>query len=487
MRSSAFWEAWDESLQALHNVDYSLFDWADESKQAENAPQEEAYSVAKLNREIRYLLEDGYRSILVQGELSNVTRASSGHFYFTLNDPEDNAQIRCVLFRSDAQRVKVKIENGALVQARGSLSLYEARGSYQLIARSLSAVGEGTLQARFDAVRRKLEAEGLLEPERKRDLPLFPRTIGVVTSASGAAIHDVLRVAKGRSPVRIVVSDCLVQGQSAAQSIAAAIEDIQRVPNLDLVIVTRGGGSAEDLWAFNEEVVARAITACRVPVISGVGHEVDVTICDLIADVRAATPSNAAEIAVPERAALERSVRNAERRLERAFDALLDGKRLRLERLGQTLTDPRHAVAGVRRQLTSLGTDLERLVYTQIRCSRRALHDAASSLLLVDPRRRLMHDRQRLLSAGSALPPSIQRSLRNTRHCLDALGARLDTLSPVAVLARGYAVVFAEESGTALVDAQAVKKDDALRIRLHRGEIEAVVQRTSPPAQKGSS
>lgn len=457
-------------------MDFSLFDWAEETADAneEAALQgEPTYSVAQLNREIRYLLEDGYRNILVEGELSNVTRASSGHYYFTLNDPEDNAQVRCVLFRSDAQRVKVPIENGALVRARGGLSLYEARGSYQLIARSLSAVGEGTLQARFEALRKKLEAEGLLDLERKRPLPAFARTIGVVTSASGAAIHDILRVAAGRAPVRIVISDCLVQGQGAAASIAAAIAAIQRLDGLDLVIVSRGGGSAEDLWAFNEEVVARAIATCQVPVISGVGHEVDVTISDLVADKRAATPSNAAEIAVPDRATLERLVRDGGRRLERAFDAIIDGKRLRLERLQQTLTDPRHAVAGVRQRLASLANDLERLIYARLRAERATLHTRASSLLLVDPRRLLIKDRERLLAARARLEPSIARALRSARHRLEALTAKLDALSPLSVLGRGYAVVFADDH--ALRDASTVSPGSELRIRLHKGRLAATV------------
>ncbi|HKP61315.1 MAG TPA: exodeoxyribonuclease VII large subunit, partial [Polyangiales bacterium] len=269
------------------------------------------YRVAQLNREVRSALERKYGSVWVAGELSDVTHAASGHVYFTLNDEQEPAQVRGVMFGNDARRSKARLVDGSRVKLLGQLSLFTPRGSYQLIARLALPQGLGDLHANFERVRLKLEAEGLLAPERKRKLPHLPRILGVVTSRQGAALHDIVRCAQSRCPLRIVVSPCQVQGPDAPVSIVAALEMIQHLRRLDVVIVGRGGGAAEDLVAFNDERVARAIAACRVPVISAVGHEVDVSIADLVADVRAATPSNAAELAVPERRTLQAELRAA--------------------------------------------------------------------------------------------------------------------------------------------------------------------------------
>ena len=315
--------------------------------------EERVFRVSEVNRAVRFTLEDSWANVLIEGELSDVRRAK-GHVYFTLNDEEDPAQLRGVMFQSDVRRTKAPLEDGARIRFRGTLSLYTARGQFQLIARSAKLAGEGDLAAQFRKLRAKLEAEGLLDPERKRPLPALPRVVGVVTSRTGAALRDIIRVAAQRCPVQILIADCRVQGDDASGSIVSALELIQQVHDLDVVIVSRGGGSAEDLWAFNDEGVARAIAACRVPVVSGVGHEVDITIADLVADVRAATPSNAAEIVVPEREALLRDVRSWERRLNQALDNRIGGLRLRLERLLRPLYGARRVVAPVRRELREL-------------------------------------------------------------------------------------------------------------------------------------
>ncbi|MGB5195095.1 MAG: exodeoxyribonuclease VII large subunit, partial [Polyangiales bacterium] len=337
--------------------------------------EERVFRVSEVNRAVRLELEAEWASVLIEGELSDVKRSQQGHVYFSLNDEEEPAQLRGVMFRSDVGRTKAPLENGARVRFRGKLSLYQARGQFQLIARSAKLAGEGDLAAQFRKLRAKLEAEGLLDHARKRPLPELPRVVGVVTSRTGAALHDIMRVAAERCPVHILVADCRVQGETAPRSIVSALELVQRVNDLDVVIVSRGGGSAEDLWAFNDESVARAIAACRVPVVSGVGHEVDVTIADLVADVRAATPSNAAEIVVPEREALLREVQSLERRLSQAFDSRIGGLRLTLERLLRPLYDARRVIVPVRRELATLGDQLAKTQRSTLRRQREAHAD----------------------------------------------------------------------------------------------------------------
>ncbi len=453
--------------------------------------------VSEVNRLVRGTLEAQWPDVWIEGELSDVTRSPAGHVYFCLNDDKEAAQLRAVMFRSDARRARAKLARGEVVRVRGALTLYEPRGTFQLIARVALPAGEGDLHAQFERIRRKLEAEGLLDPARKRKLPAMPAVVGVVTSAAGAAMHDVIRVARGRCPVRIVVADCRVQGQDAPASIVRALHDIQRLEELDVVIVGRGGGSQEDLWAFNHESVARAIAECRVPTVSAVGHEVDVTIADLVADVRASTPSNAAELVVPDREALRGELDGWRRRVERALETRLGRERLRFERLEKRLSDPRHALGGVRRRLDALRRDLVRRVQGRLSAERTRLTATQSKLARLDPRRQLARDRQKLLQLTSRLEataqPLIVRRARTlhelTTHVrtagrplvsrrrsqLDGLTHRLDALSPKAVLARGYAIVLHE--GKALMRAEVARAGDALRVVLTAGELDARVER----------
>jgi exodeoxyribonuclease VII large subunit len=318
------------------------------------------YRVAQLNRAVRTVIEAKWSSVWVAGEISDVTKAASGHVYMTLNDEREPAQVRVVMFRTDAMRSKAKLEAGSRVKLLGQVSLFTPRGTYQLIARIALPHGLGDLHANFERVRLKLEAEGLLAEDRKRALPHLPRVLGVVTSRQGAALHDIIQIANTRCPVRIVVSPCQVQGSDAPASIVRALKLIQRVPLLDVVIVGRGGGASEDLVAFNDERVARAIAACKVPVVSAVGHEVDITIADLVADVRAATPSNAAELTVPERRILHGELRTAHRALQRAIEVRIGRARLRIERSSQRLREPRAALARARAKLARLHAALVR-------------------------------------------------------------------------------------------------------------------------------
>jgi exodeoxyribonuclease VII large subunit len=414
--------------------------------------------------------------VWIEGELGEVSRAASGHVYFTLCDEKEPAQLRGVMFRSDARRAKAKLESGARVRMRGTLSLYEARGAFQLIARAAIPTGDGDLAAQFERVRRKLEAEGLFAVERKRALPMLPRTVGVVTSAHGAALHDVVRVARGRCPVRIVVADCRVQGDTAAPTIVAALEAIQRLPDLDVVIVTRGGGSAEELSVFNDERVARAVFDCRVPVVSGVGHEVDVSICDLVADLRAATPSNAAELVVPDAQALSRTLEASTRSLERALDGRLAAERLRLERLGRRLSDPRHALGAFRRRLDVVSQKLGGLVRRQLTAQRAVLAQHTTRLGRHDPRAQLARDRRALEALHTRLAGLGRQTVQHRRGKLAELLARLDAMSPVKVLARGYAIALHERTGKALLSSDDVEVGERIRVRLSHGELRALVE-----------
>ncbi len=473
--------------------DMPLFERLEEEQPTD---AERVYRVGEINRAVRLTLEDAWPSVLVEGELSDVRRAR-GHVYFSLNDEEEGAQLRGVMFQSDARRTKAPLEDGARIRFRGKLSLYQARGQFQLIARSATLAGEGDLAAQFRRVREKLEAEGLLDPERKRSLPMLPRVVGVVTSRDGAAVRDIIRVASDRCPVRLVVVDCRVQGDDAPRTIVQALDQVQRLSELDVVIVSRGGGSAEDLWAFNDESVARAIAACRVPVVSGVGHEVDVTIADLVADVRAATPSNAAEIVVPERAALVQSLRSLERHLNQALDNQIGAMRLRLERLLRPLYGARGVISPVRRELQDYADRLAATTPATVRQHERELSALRERLRRRDPRSTLQADRrllaqttaalrdagripvlrrrERMLALSVALKAQGRPLVRGARSSYAEACAQLDALSPLRVLERGYAIVLNEATKKAVRSSNEVRPGDRLQIRVSEGEFGAKV------------
>jgi exodeoxyribonuclease VII large subunit len=454
-------------------------------------------TVAGLNRMVRLGLEQRHGDVLVLGEISDLTRAASGHLYFTLNDETEAAQLRVVMFKGDARKSRALFENGARLCIRGGLTLYEPRGTYQLIARAAYPAGEGDLQAQFRKLLEKLSAEGLTASERKRPLPLLPRCIGLVTSEQGAAVHDVLRVASLRCPVRIVLSPCLVQGETAPESIVRALDRLKRLPELDVVIVARGGGSAEDLWAFNDERVARSIAAYPVPVVTGVGHEVDTTIADHVADLRAATPSNAAELVVPQKSELEERVAQRLRSMSRAFDTRLGRERLLLTRVEHKLRDPRPLILRRRAQIETLTQRLGRATNKSLARRQTRVDELARRLLPLAPRARLNAQRaalakldarlrlrvQSLLArraeqvrkAHAAQENAVEAQLRAAQARLAECAARLNALSPLAVLGRGYAIAFRARDNHALRSAAEVAEGERIRIRLHEGEVRAIV------------
>ena len=455
--------------------------------------------VIELNRIAKLALEEGFPDVWVEGELSDVVRAASGHVYFTLNDGQDPAQIRGVMFRGDVRRSRARFADGEKVRLRGGLTLYEARGSYQIIARLALPAGRGDAHAELARLREKLAKEGLFDPARKRALPRVPHTVGVVTSIAGAALHDIVEVARGRCPVRIVVAHCLVQGAEAPASIVRALVAIQKLPRLDVVIVGRGGGGTEDLVAFQDERVARAIAACRVPVVSAVGHEIDVTIADLVADVRAATPSNAAELVVPERRALYGELESKVRGMERALDARLDRARVRLERLTRRVADPRRALGRGRQRLIALEGVLASSMRRRTVRARARLAELTRRLARQDARTRLSRDRAQLSQLAERLRRADARApLAAARRHLDALEARLAraaaalledrrtalgsastqlrALSPLSVLSRGYAIAISVDTGRALLHATDLSAGAMVQVRLADGAFDARVE-----------
>ncbi len=437
------------------------------------------YSVADITAGIRKLIERAFPDVWVAGEISNAAKAPSGHWYFTLKD--DRAQLRCVCFRQDAMYLKVKPRDGLAVVVRGRIGVYEARGAYQLQVEAIDPQGAGALQLAFKRLKEKLAAEGLFADERKRALPPAPTRIGIVTSPSGAAIADMARIIERRFPAaHIRLYPCRVQGDEAAAEIARGIRYFSENPWAQVVIAGRGGGSLEDLWPFNEEKVARAIAACSLPVISAVGHQTDFTIADFAADVRAPTPSAAAELAAPDMQGILQTLSSLERRGVRALRhriAILGGKMLAagLER----------AEAGVRRRLAESWQRLDdaertlrRASDARIRAAQERLGEQERTLAMLDLRVSLARRRQRL----EALAP---RPAQLQRQRLDRLGARLDALagglgalSPTAILERGYAIV-RTESGALVRDNRQAPPGDRLDVRLHRGRLRVVVAEIS--------
>ncbi len=474
---------------------------ANESGSIASAP----WSVSGLNRAVRAGLEQTFGEVRVVGECADVAQAASGHVYFTLCDEAKPAQIRCVMFRRDVQRSPAKLAIGARVELVGGLSLYEARGAFQLIARLALPAGLGELAARFEAVKRALEAEGLFKQARKRSLPRVPRCVGVVTSQAGAALHDVIRVMDGRFPSPLVVADCRVQGEDAPRTILAALNRLIAGGRCDVIIVTRGGGSAEDLWAFNDAALVRAIAASPVPIVSGVGHEVDVTLSDLAADVRAATPSNAAEIVFPERGALRALLESTERQMQQHLDARIGGARLQLERRLRRLTLPKALLAVPRRRLEEHARRLEQVLAQQLAQARGRLVKQSETLRELDPRRKLLRLSARLQTSATALNRvgsslahrprqklleierrqqlSITTFIEKRRNRLEALLGRLDALSPLKVLGRGYAIALSSKSGRALRAAREVRPGDRFTLRLAQGTVEATVLSPREAAQ----
>ena len=420
------------------------------------------YSVTRLNNEIKDLLDavPGYRNLLVQGEISNYKAHSSGHHYMTLKD--EGASINAVMFRSDAMRLKFRLENGMKVIVRARVSSFPRTGQVQLYISEVIPDGAGALNLAFEQLKSKLQAEGLFDLVHKKPIPACPQRIALVTSPTGAAVRDMIRILGRRWPLaKVTLYPAQVQGQGAAESIAQAVMLANAIGEADVILCGRGGGSMEDLWAFNEEVVARAIYDSDIPVISAVGHEPDVTIADFVADLRAPTPSGAAELAVPDRAEYALSVRTLDTRLRTAAHKQLQIRRQRLTTLQERLElrTPANYIAEKRLLLDQMADRL---------C-------AALPARLTREEQKLAVLRQRLLSAG-------QGGLHKRRLRFAQTVATLDAISPLRVLARGYAVATKGKRGAVVTDAAALKEGDTLHIRFAKGAADCRVTDTEEEA-----
>lgn len=428
-------------------------------------------SVTALNAQVARLLERSFPLTWIGGEISNFTRAASGHWYFTLKD--DAAQVRAVMFRSRAQAAGFIPREGDKVEVRALVTLYGARGDYQINVEAIRRAGVGQLYEAFLRLKEKLAAQGLFDSERKRPLPLFPRTVGIVTSPQAAALRDVLTALRRRAPhVRVVLYPAPVQGQFAADKIAEAIMTASHRGEADVLLVCRGGGSIEDLWSFNEECVARAIAACAIPVVSGVGHETDVTIADFAADVRAATPTAAAELAATPRADWLASLQADAADLRRAMERRLLDAGQGLDMLGRRLISPSARIGHQRLQLLSLATAMTHAVTLPINRQGLVLAQLQQRWARHRPDMRAL--RAQLLSDGRHLNASLCNGIKHRRDALHALAAQLELLNPQRTLERGYAIV-RDGKGDIVRDPAQIKARDTLTVRVAGGSAEVGV------------
>jgi exodeoxyribonuclease VII large subunit len=440
-------------------------------------PTRQIFTVSELTAKIRDLLAKNFMDILVQGEISNCREAQSGHIYFTLKD--DRAQVRCVFFKQQQRGIKFRPEDGLHITVRGSISVYEQRGEYQIYVEKIDLVGQGALQLAFEQLKKRLEAEGLFDAKRKKPLPLLPSRIGIITSPRGAAVRDVVRILTRRFPnVHLTVYPVRVQGEGSAEEIVKALKFFNARKIVDVLILARGGGSMEDLWSFNEEIVARAIFASEIPVISGVGHETDFTIADFVADLRASTPSAAAELVVQTRAEFDKHIAE----LRETLAGLVRYRLLEWSRRVHELSARR----GFRRPLDLLRQQRQRAdemtsrlalgLRARLEQSRKRFTAAHLRIVSFDFRVKIAAFRLRLEKRTADLGVRIERFLRAKRDRLEKLTLQLQERSPLRVLERGYAIA-TDTAGNLLRDAAQVALGDTVAIQLHRGKLSTEVKR----------
>ncbi|TDJ64153.1 MAG: exodeoxyribonuclease VII large subunit [Proteobacteria bacterium] len=434
------------------------------------------YTVSRLNQEARGVLEHQIGSIWIVGELSNVARPRSGHWYFSLTD--ESAQVRCAMFRSRNTRVGFDPSDGMSVLAKARVGLYEARGEFQLVVEQLELAGEGALRIRFEQLKQKLAAEGLFDLDIKQTLPVWPQRIGVVTSATGAAVRDILSILKRRNPaIGVVIYPASVQGANAAPEVVRAIQTANSRGECDILIVTRGGGSLEDLWAFNEESVARAIFASDIPIVSAIGHEIDFTIADLVADVRAPTPSASAEICSPNGDDILQKLRGAERRMTIAITRVvtthanyLRHLRARLQHPGRRLEQYYQRIDELMQRLPASTANMMQLRHSELTALNARVHAH-------NPQQRIAQFLSRVADKRRQLIASMSADLASRQAALDEMDRALRAISPTATLQRGYAIVRAAD-GTIARNAAHFKSGDRVTAQLARGKMALTVAST---------
>ena len=444
----------------------------------ENASSRRVLSVSQLNKRARQLLETHFPRVWVEGEISNLVKPSSGHWYFTLKDA--GAQVRCAMFRNRNQLLKFAVSSGSKVTARGRLSLYENRGDYQLIVEHLEPSGIGALQRAFEQLKQELSGRGWFDPQHKRALPAIPQHIGVITSETGAAIRDILVTLQRRFPlIPVTIFSTPVQGKGAGTQIAAAIDRANRVgdslqPPLDVLIAGRGGGSLEDLWAFNEEVVASAIYHSRLPVVSAVGHEIDFSIADLVADQRAATPSGAAELLSPDQGEWLAALAKRSDRLSRQLHRTLQQKQQQLDGLQRRLKHPGTRLQDFSQRLDELELRLRRSKQRQLAQQQVGLQQLGQRLLVSSPQSHIERQLDRLRDLQQQLQRQWRQRLQDKQQALAQRSELLHSVSPLQTLQRGYAIV-ADAEGAIVKRVSDLKRDERINIRMSDGDIDASV------------
>jgi exodeoxyribonuclease VII large subunit len=431
------------------------------------------FSVSQLNRQVKRVLEGHFDFIWIEGELSNLAQPGSGHWYFTLKD--DKSQVRCAMFSNRNQRLRLIPRNGQQVLVRARVSLYEGRGEYQLIVEHIEDAGAGALQQQFEVLKEKLALEGLFDPAIKQALPAFPRQIALITSPTGAAVRDLLTVFGRRFPaLALSVLPVPVQGPAAAPAIAAALALANHSGRFDAVVLARGGGSMEDLWAFNEEVVARAIGASEIPVLSAIGHETDFTIADFVADQRAATPSAAAELLSPDQYELRQKLANARYQLARALSQQVRTYTERLAGLRRHLRHPGERIREQAQRIDDYELRLRRGILHHVESKRHSLTSGRARLHARSPQPQLNAKHMQLSGLYQRVTQATQQRLHNSQRGFITLAAKLDSLSPLATLQRGYAIV-SDEGGSIVTNAASVNEGDLLTTRFARGSLRSQV------------
>ncbi len=432
-----------------------------------------ALSVSELNHQARHLLESSFMQVWVEGEISGFSRPSSGHWYFSLKDQK--CQIRCAMFRGANQHIRTPPREGDQIRIRGKVTLYENRGDFQIIVEHLEPAGLGPLQQAFEALKIKLQAEGLFDPARKKLLPTTPRHIGVVTSPTGAAIHDILTVLARRCPaIPVTLYPTAVQGKAATSDIVNAIESAQRHGVADVLIIGRGGGSLEDLWCFNEEAVARAIANCTIPTVSAVGHEVDVTIADFVADLRAPTPSAAAEKISPDQQDWLRRLNEQHSRLGQSARRLLQRLDNQLGHLSARLRDPRRALQDKAQRMDELDMRLNKAMRQKLEQQTLKSSHLAQRLATQSPGKSLARTREQVTQLNERLQLAIRQHLKQQHEKLHFSAQTLNVVSPLATLGRGYAIV-KDDQGSIIRDASQLSEGQPIQARLGHGSITAKV------------
>jgi len=441
-------------------------------------PQKNIYSISKLNHEVKNLLEEHYTNIWVQGEISNFVAHSSGHWYFSLKDLK--AQISCAMFRGRNRLAKFKPESGNQIIARAKISLYEPRGNYQLILEHIEPAGEGLLRQQYEELKNKLESEGLFSTENKKRLPSFPKQIAIVSSPTGAAIRDILSVLKRRYPLAMVILyPSAVQGQGASTGIVKAIQQADHDKENEVLIIARGGGSIEDLWSFNEEIVARAIFTCQLPTISGIGHEIDFTIADFVADVRAPTPSAAAEAVTPDSTELTQDLSIYASRFTQLIQAKLNQINQTSDSLNIRLQQqhPINRIKQLKQRSHDTFARLQQFMQMNLQLQKSKLDTIKAQLTRHEPNQKLQQHQEKISTLHQRMHVAMKYLLSHNKQNLVALSRALDTVSPLGTLDRGYAIMTAKTSGVVINDIKKINVGDQISAQISDGKFDCEIKK----------